>query len=570
MKKNPTYFQQLLSAFTISILCIWAPLISAQDYTSNSDTEKQLLESTNVTDSVYISDTSDSFKLDNGYVAVFDNESPNFELVSGDWKVASEGDAHDYYYYTIDGPGEGKAKARWIADGLPKGEYLIEYWAAYGDYAEDACYFIISNSSDSGLVYVNMNYIESGWYKLGIYDLDQVCIVEITDEWSGAGTKLSVDALRFTLLSELPPPPKTAIRPYIGICIDDAGGRDPDDPERAVYNLLRLPYKVTIAVIPGREFSVKSAERIHELGSEVFLHQPMAAISIPDSGGNGINEDTPLENVKEILKTNLDSIPFVVGMNNHTGSLISQMPDKIKACCDVLYEKGLFFLDSRTITNSEIYRVADRERLFAGQRNIFIDARTVEQSKNIIRSLAMRALYAPNMTHIGIGHVRSTTAEALKQMAPELEKMGVDVKPVSYCMSQIIGKSLRQIHNEYFTMPLDALLDKLILDNDGSIETISFKPQITISGNYDLYGLFGMKMMSDLDLKVKIKHNKEIADLNINKPVEMLKWIYLGTFRFSPDSESLVQFKGADDRKFHSAEAVSAIKCIYAGPGKTN
>ncbi|HNT35100.1 MAG TPA: divergent polysaccharide deacetylase family protein, partial [bacterium] len=371
------------------------------------------------------------------YQVVFDVEDPCFEIYSGAWTLEKTGTYLGSFYYAISGPGTGAGTARWTAEGLPAGSYLVECWANNGNYASDARYQVIC-SDGAHSVSLNMNYVTAGWYSLGTYSIDRVCVVNVSDYWTGSGTLLSVDALRFTYQGTVPAPPATDIVPHIGVCIDDAGSVNPTDPAQPIYSMLRLPFPLTIAVMPQRTYTTQTANEVYARGSEVILHQPMAAITVPDPGAGGITSSMTLEQVRTVVSTNLNAVPHCIGMNNHMGSLITQQTDKMQVCMEELKARDQFFYDSRTITTSVGYDVAKNNGLLTAERDLFIDGNSKEESKALIRSLALRALHAPYVTHCAIGHVRANTAAALQEMVSELEAMGVEIWPISRCMTQII------------------------------------------------------------------------------------------------------------------------------------
>ncbi|MCD6386431.1 divergent polysaccharide deacetylase family protein [Candidatus Sumerlaeota bacterium] len=512
------------------------------------------------------------------YQVVLDVEDPSFEILSGNWTLSKSGSYYGYYYFTIDGPGTGAGRARWIAEGLPQGTYSVEFWALYGDFAEDARYEIISADGVTTLS-VNMNYIPSGWHLLGTFNINRLCVVNISDYWTGGGTKLSVDALRFTLTSPLPSPPPSPIPPHIGICIDDCGAVDPTQPGTPIYKMLRLPFKMTFAVLPYRSYTNQTAEEIFHRGSEVILHQPMAAISIPDPGPGGITDDMTLAQVREVVATNLDSLPHVTGMNNHMGSLITQQEDKMQVCCEELKARNLFLYDSRTITTSVAYDVAKQNGLLTGERDMFIDGNSKEQAKELIRNLALQALYAPNIPHLAIGHVRSSTADALQEIAPELTAMGVEVWTISRCMAQVIETDFvpdgcsfsttgtwslepndclsKQLHDGYSMFVADP--------SEWRSESALFVPSLPWRGLYDIYAIWNVEPNNAPEIQSIIYHNLGVSTITIDQSQSFNDWFYLGRYLCSAGSSSRVVFNDYLCTLPGKVFRVDAIKYVFAG-----
>ena len=66
---------------------------------------------------------------DASYQIILDVEDPCFEIFSGNWVLTNTGGFLNYYYFVINGPGTGGGQARWVAEGLPEGNYTIEFYA---------------------------------------------------------------------------------------------------------------------------------------------------------------------------------------------------------------------------------------------------------------------------------------------------------------------------------------------------------------------------------------------------------------------------------------------------------
>lgn len=485
-----------------------------------------------------------------------------------------------YYYLEIDGPGTGSGRARWIAEGLPEGSYLIEYYADNGDYPADAR-FAIASAGGAWEAGLDLHYTGAGWRALGRFPLDRTCTVVIDDGWSGAGSRMRADALRFTLQTVLPPPPSAPVPPHIGICIDDAGSADPTSPSAPLYRMLRLPFAMTFAVLPARSYSVSSCEEIHRLGSEVFLHQPMGYISSPNPGGSEWIRDsmTPAQ-ARAVLAANLDSIPHVIGANNHTGSLVTQQTDKMQACMDELRQRGLFWYDSRTFTMSVAYDVAQQQGLLTGERDVFIDGNSKEEAKDLIRGLAQQALYAPHLPHLGIGHVRSATADALEEMVPELEAMGVEVWPISRCMTQVIETDAQPAGGSFGTVgswstgPSDRVSKELV-DGEEWFVTASppagplsatFGASLLIDGRFDVYATWTHDPANADGVEVLVNHHHGLSRIEVDTSSPLPDWLYLGRFDFCADGAPSISFECEPSDVPEWLFRVDAVKLVYSAP----
>jgi len=516
---------------------------------------------------------------DASYQIILDVEDPCFEIFSGNWVLTNTGGFLNYYYFVINGPGTGGGQARWVAEGLPEGNYTIEFYADNGDYASDARYQVISADGISNLT-VNMNYVGEGWHTLDTFNINRVCVVNISDYWTGSGTKLSVDALRFTLNSTLSAPPSSVVPPHIGICIDDCGAANPTNSSTPIYKMLHLPFKMTFAVMPYQSYTNQSAEEIYNHGSEVILHQPMAAISVPNPGAGGITDSMTLEQVRTTVATNLDSLPRVIGMNNHMGSLITQQSDKMQVCIEELKSRGLFFYDSRTITTSIAYNKAKENGLLTGERDLFIDGNNKDEAKVLIRSLALQALYAPNIPHFAIGHVRTDTADALTEMVSELQAMGVEVWTISKCVAQVVETDYLPVDSSFtttgsWTNDSNDSYSKQLYDDYSVIvtdpasthnDTAIFTPSLPYVGEYDIYAIWKVDASNAPQIKGVITHKNGVTQIDIDQSQPLIDWFYLGRY---PCNAGLVSNVALNDFSCTTPGKIfcaDAVRYVYTGP----
>lgn len=522
---------------------------------------------------------------DDTFQLVFDVEDASFEFLGGNWTLAKTGTYQGYYYFTANGPGDGSAAGRWIVEGLPVGTYRIECWVNTDDYPANARYEII-HAGGIANVTLDMNQKTPAWYSLGEFSVNRVCVVNVTNSWSGVGSRIMVDALRFTLTTALPPPPVSPIRPHIGICIDDCGQVNPTNSSQPIYKMLRLPFKMTYAVMPLQSYTNQTANEIVAWGSEVILHQPMAAITVANPGAGGISDAMTLDQVRSTIVTNLDAMPHCIGLNNHMGSLITQQPDKMAVCMEELNKRGMFFFDSRTITTSVSYDVAKRHGLLTGERDLFIDGSSSDQTvakgeaKALIRSLALRALHAPTVPQLAIGHVRAPTAEALVEIAPELEAIGVEVRPISLCLGQIIetdaippGAAIEH-EGAWEEDPADCYSKELVdgkalrVADPAASRTnwIRFRSKLPGKGLYDVFAMWRGDETNATQITAVITDLFGQTTVPVDQTKSRQEWTWLG--RYPANAQGVLEVK------FHDGEVdqpdtpfwADAVKFVYAGP----
>ena len=211
--------------------------------------------------------------------------------------------------------------------------------------------------------------------------------------------------------------------PYAGnltFVFDDAG----HNLDQLEY-FLRLPFPCTIAVLPGLRYSSESARRIRKAGKQVILHQPMQSVDLHINPGPGaVTPGLSAEQIKNIVRRNLEEIWPVAGMNNHEGSLMTADEAAMSAVLDVVAEKHIFFLDSRTTARSVVAKVAKEKNMAVWERAIFIDN---DKSRAAMETQIKKGLSIARQkgSAIMIGHVFTIElAQLLTEMYPALIEDG--------------------------------------------------------------------------------------------------------------------------------------------------
>ena len=218
--------------------------------------------------------------------------------------------------------------------------------------------------------------------------------------------------------------------PYAGkltFVFDDAG-HNLDQLE----HFLRLPFPCTIAVLPGLRYSSESARRIRKAGKQVILHQPMQSVDLHINPGPGaVTPGLSAEQIKNIVRKNLEEIWPVAGMNNHEGSLMTADEAAMSAVLDVVAEKHIFFLDSRTTARSVVAKVAKEKNMTVWERAIFIDN---DKSRAAMETQIKKGLSIARQkgSAIMIGHVFTVElAQLLTEMYPTLIEEGFSLSAIA-------------------------------------------------------------------------------------------------------------------------------------------
>ncbi len=214
----------------------------------------------------------------------------------------------------------------------------------------------------------------------------------------------------------------------VAIILDDAGGESIDYNE--IYSITS-PF--TISILPGLSGSSRVMKEATSAGKEVILHLPMEPENgsyVRHDGGMALTSMTD-EDIRQVVLRDLKTVPGVSGVNNHMGSKATRDPRVMRAVLSVIKEKGLFFVDSRTASDSLAYDLAREKKVPAGRNALFLD---VEDSEDEVKK-RFDQLVGIARSHgfaIGIGHAtRPGTVATLKKLMPIYEKKGVEFVCVS-------------------------------------------------------------------------------------------------------------------------------------------
>lgn len=223
------------------------------------------------------------------------------------------------------------------------------------------------------------------------------------------------------------PKPNTpsAVKGKLAVVIDDAGR---DLASQHVYESLGIP--LTLAVMPNQVHTRDAALSWHAHGLPVILHQPMESVSGIGMESKVILTSMSDEEIRGLLKSSLSQVPEAVGINNHQGSKATTDRHTMDVVMNELHHRHLFFFDSRTNSTTAADGAAASYGVPYVRNDLFVDNEAdVAAISAMIQEAAKRA--QKYGTYVIIGHCRPKTAEAFRQMVPQLEKEGIQFVYVS-------------------------------------------------------------------------------------------------------------------------------------------
>lgn len=213
--------------------------------------------------------------------------------------------------------------------------------------------------------------------------------------------------------------------PKVAIIIDDIGFQKADPL------LIKLPYQLTFAVMPFTPQGKEMAELASAQHKEVMLHMPMEAVAQNHLLGKGaLRRQMSKTEVQQALLKALSDVPQAVGVNNHMGSLYTSLPQPMQWTMQVMAERQLYFIDSKTTNRSAIGSATRQYQVKSRSRDIFLDNdksyQALDRQFNQLMKLAKQQGSA-----IAIGHPYPETYRYLRRNLSRLKAEGIELVPVS-------------------------------------------------------------------------------------------------------------------------------------------
>lgn len=220
------------------------------------------------------------------------------------------------------------------------------------------------------------------------------------------------------------------IEPRMAIIIDDVG-----NDMKGTRALLTMKQPITVAVMPFMVSSRQDAQFAHSVGAEVILHLPMEPERAPRSwlGPGAITTAMSDAQIRTQVQLDVESVPYVVGLNNHMGSRASSNERVVRDVVWVAKQNHLFIVDSATSYHSKIERIAREMGVPCLRRSLFLDddhavPAVVRQVRHLVDD-ARRDGWS-----IGIGHVGRygvNTFNGIRAVLPYAKQHGVTFVVVS-------------------------------------------------------------------------------------------------------------------------------------------
>ena len=195
----------------------------------------------------------------------------------------------------------------------------------------------------------------------------------------------------------------------LSIVIDDFGYAD----SALVAGFIQLDTSLSVAVLPYQPHSRLSAELAHRAGNDVLLHLPMEGRPGSDPGPHALLSSLGEAELRARTRQALLDVPYVVGTNNHMGSVLTADATRMRWVLEEVRDRRLFFIDSRTTARSVAATLSREMGIPSASRRVFLD--DSRGFADIEREWARALRYADTEgSALSIGHVYPETLAALR------------------------------------------------------------------------------------------------------------------------------------------------------------
>ena len=133
----------------------------------------------------------------------------------------------------------------------------------------------------------------------------------------------------------------------------------------------------------------------------------------------------------EALNAHISNTPHIIGINTHMGSLYTKSETNMHWLMQGIKQyENLFFVDSYTIHTSIALPVARQHQVPSVKRDVFLDNSRLTDDIAYQFNRLIRKAHKQGAA-LAIAHPHPETIQFLQNKLPELNKMGVNLVPIS-------------------------------------------------------------------------------------------------------------------------------------------
>jgi len=218
----------------------------------------------------------------------------------------------------------------------------------------------------------------------------------------------------------------------IAIIIDDIGYQYKRDKA-----IIDLEGDITYAILPNTPYSITLAEYANKQGKDVILHLPMQGSRDNIAEPGTLTKSLSKEEFKKQVDSMLNSVPHIIGLNNHMGSVLTKQDKQMGWLMEAITESNLdlFYVDSLTSQASIAKYVALAFNIPTVSRDIFLDS--IVDEAHIQRSFDRLIEQAQRWDNaVAIGHPHAETLTVLKRNIKKLHEHNIELVPISSMVSK--------------------------------------------------------------------------------------------------------------------------------------
>ena len=238
-------------------------------------------------------------------------------------------------------------------------------------------------------------------------------------------------------------PDKKLAKARLAIIVDDLGYN-----LDVAFSLIDIDLPLSFSLLPFAPFTKTILQELNKREIDYMLHLPMEPKGYPsvDPGPGALYEDMDEKEIIKVLLNDLCMLPGVLGVNNHMGSCFTENTDKMIIVLKQLKEKGLFYIDSKTTSETVGYKLAKELGLKTAKRSVFLDNDLTPRALQIQMERFLN-MARNNGVAIGICHPHKETLELLKKNLKKI-KSGYKMLPISeLIMTQKVIKGMKAHHS---------------------------------------------------------------------------------------------------------------------------
>lgn len=194
--------------------------------------------------------------------------------------------------------------------------------------------------------------------------------------------------------------------------------------------IIDMEAPLTLAFLPYASGVSAQVEDAYKKGHDILVHIPMEPKGNADPGPFALMSSGSKRDRARNIDYNFGQFSNYIGINNHMGSAFSEDTEAVTQLMEVVGDKGLMVLDSKTTPNSQLEDIARSKTIPVTNRDVFLD--NVREEKYILSQLAeLERIAKSRGSALAIGHPYPQTVSALTEWIPTLAKKGITIVPIS-------------------------------------------------------------------------------------------------------------------------------------------